>query len=82
MPGRYILVALTTTMTMVAAVGTLAYALRDYAPVIANTYEVRRQGEGQTFKVNRGFSRAKIETISNQVKRGKAHVDLRGHIRP
>lgn len=69
-------------MIMVVAVGTVAYALRDYAPVIANTFEVRRQGEGEKFKVYRSFSPAKIETISNQVKRGKAQADLRGRIRP
>jgi hypothetical protein len=41
---------------MLVAALLVVYALRDYAPVIANTYEFRRIGEGSTFNYKSKFS--------------------------
>ena len=67
---------------MFVAALVVVYALRDYAPVIANTYELRRIGDGSTFRTNRSFRPVKVETISSKVKREKGSVDLGSHIKP
>lgn len=82
MAGRYIFVGCATAMIMFVAVVVVAFMLRDYAPVIANTYELRRQGEGPFFKTNRGFRPVKVETISNKVKRRKNSAIPVFQIRP
>lgn len=80
MAARSIFVVFATATIMLMAVLVVAFALRDYAPVIANTYELRRQGEGKIFRTNRGFRPAKIEMISNRVSRERTVVDL--NVRP
>ncbi|MBX4926358.1 hypothetical protein [Rhizobium binae] len=74
MAGRQIFVVFSTAMIMFFAVLMVAFALRDYAPVIAHTYEMRRQGEGPAF-TNRGFQPVKAKAISNKVQRKKKSID-------
>lgn len=69
-------------MIMFMAVLVVAFALRKYAPVIANTYEMRREGDGLLFKTNRGFYPVKAETVSHGVKSKEKLVDLGAHVRP
>lgn len=42
---------------------------------IVNDYELRRIGDGSTFRTNRSFRPVKVETISSKVKREKGSVD-------
>lgn len=79
---RSLFVVFATAIIMLVAVVVVTFALRDYAPVIANTYEFRRQGEGPLFKANRGFRPAKVEKISNKIRRGKSSVDLGSRVSP
>ncbi|MGO7015689.1 hypothetical protein AB9E17_03770 [Rhizobium leguminosarum] len=54
--ARFLCFVFTTVATMLVAALLVVYALRDYAPVIANTYEFRRIGEGSTFNYKSKFS--------------------------
>ena len=82
MAWRYIFVVFATAIIMLMAVLVVTFALRSYAPVIANTYEMRLQGEGLLFKTSRGFQPMKAKTVSHRVKRKEKLVDLGGHVRP